>query len=90
MLAAAGEGCDRNAVAVRRVREQARLRTGVGAGRVRRGEWPIPVYALGGIDPSNAREAIDAGAHGVAVMGGVMRADHPAAVVQRLLQEVQR
>jgi len=53
-------------------------------------EWPIPVYALGGIDPTNAREAIDAGAHGVAAMGGVMRTDQPAAVVRRLLQAVER
>lgn len=54
------------------------------------GAWPIPVYALGGIDPSNAREAVEAGAHGVAVMGGVMRADQPAVVVRHLLKEVER
>ncbi|MGZ4445670.1 MAG: thiamine phosphate synthase [Nocardioides sp.] len=45
----------------------------------------IPVYALGGIEPWNARAALDAGAHGVAVMGTVMRAARPAAVVERLL-----
>lgn len=45
----------------------------------------IPVYALGGITPDNAASAIAAGAQGVAVMGEVMRADHPAGVVRALL-----
>ena len=47
-----------------------------------------PVYALGGIDPSRARECVDAGAHGVAVMGAVMRADHPARLVAELLSSL--
>lgn len=50
----------------------------------------IPVLALGGIDPGNARDAMIAGAHGVAVMGAVMRADDPAVVVARLLAAVGR
>jgi len=45
----------------------------------------LPVYALGGITPTNAAEAVAAGAHGVAVMGTVMRAADPAAVVADLL-----
>jgi thiamine-phosphate pyrophosphorylase len=49
---------------------------------------PIPVFALGGIDPGNAARARAAGAHGVAVMGAVMRADDPAAVAQALLEAV--
>ncbi|GCD91239.1 thiamine phosphate synthase [Nocardioides sp. LS1] len=48
----------------------------------------IPVFALGGIDPGNARAAVEAGAHGVAVMGAVMRAAEPAHVVARLLAEL--
>jgi thiamine-phosphate pyrophosphorylase len=48
----------------------------------------IPVLALGGIDLGNAAQARAAGAHGVAVMGALMRAASPAAVVRRLLQEV--
>jgi thiamine-phosphate pyrophosphorylase len=45
----------------------------------------VPVYALGGVDATNAADFRAAGAHGVAVMGAVMRADDPAAVVERLL-----
>ena len=46
---------------------------------------PLPVFALGGVDSTRARACIDAGAHGVAVMGAVMRADDPAVVVRELL-----
>lgn len=48
----------------------------------------VPVYALGGIDPGNAEAALAAGAHGVAVMGAVMRAASPKAVVRDLLAVV--
>lgn len=36
------------------------------------GRVKIPVYAIGGIDPENARSAIDAGAAGVCFMSGLM------------------
>ncbi len=36
-----------------------------------------PVYALGGVEPANVEDCLDAGAHGVAVMGGIMRAEDP-------------
>ncbi|MBC7276786.1 thiamine phosphate synthase [Nocardioides sp.] len=49
------------------------------------GDLPLPTYALGGITPDNAAEAVAAGAHGVAVMGAVMRAEDPAGVVHDLL-----
>lgn len=48
----------------------------------------IPVLALGGITPVNAAAAVAAGAQGVAVMGAVMAAPDPAAVVGRLLEVV--
>lgn len=48
----------------------------------------LPILALGGVDASNAAAARVAGAHGVAVMGCVMRAANPGAVVRRLLREV--
>lgn len=46
---------------------------------------PIPIVALAGIDEGNAGACIEAGASGVAVMGGIMRADDPAAAVRALL-----
>lgn len=49
------------------------------------GDLPLPTYALGGITPDNAAAAVAAGAHGVAVMGAVMRAEEPAEVVRDLL-----
>lgn len=48
----------------------------------------VPVLALAGVDAANAADAIAAGAHGVAVMGAVMRADDPAGVVTDLLLAV--
>ncbi|KRA38430.1 MULTISPECIES: thiamine phosphate synthase [unclassified Nocardioides] len=49
---------------------------------------PLPVYALGGVTAGNAEQARKAGAYGVAVMGAVMRAEDPAAVVADLLRAV--
>lgn len=49
---------------------------------------PVPVLALGGIDPERAATVRRAGAHGVAVMGAVMRAPTPASVVRQLLEAV--
>ena len=43
------------------------------------------MFALGGVDPTRAARCVAAGAHGVAVMGAVMRADDPATVVAGLL-----
>jgi thiamine-phosphate pyrophosphorylase len=40
------------------------------------------------VDAGNAAACIDAGAHGVAVMGAVMRADDPGSVVRTILEEV--
>lgn len=49
-----------------------------------------PVFALGGVEPVNARSFRDAGAHGVAVMGSLMRADDPSAMTERLIAEMSR
>jgi thiamine-phosphate diphosphorylase len=47
----------------------------------------LPVYALGGVESGDrAARCRDAGAAGVAVMGAVMRAADPAAVVKELMQ----
>jgi thiamine-phosphate pyrophosphorylase len=45
----------------------------------------LPVIAIGGIDAANIAEVIEAGAAGVAVMGGVMRASDPARTVRELI-----
>ncbi len=45
----------------------------------------IPALALGGIGPETIAHARAAGAAGVAVMGGVMRADDPEAETLRLI-----
>lgn len=49
----------------------------------------VPVLALGGVTPETAGTWRDAGAHGVAVMGAVMRAEEPATVVSALLEPFQ-
>lgn len=52
------------------------------------GSSAVPVIALGGIDASTAAACLDAGAAGVAVMGAVMRASNPGAVVRDLLAAI--
>jgi thiamine-phosphate pyrophosphorylase len=45
----------------------------------------VPVIAIGGVTPANLPDCIRAGAAGVAVMGGVMRLDDPAAQIRALI-----
>jgi thiamine-phosphate pyrophosphorylase len=47
---------------------------------------PIPVIALGGIQPDRASDCLRAGAAGVAAMGAIMRAADPGAVVRAFLK----
>jgi thiamine-phosphate pyrophosphorylase len=50
------------------------------------GRSAVPVVALGGLTPGRAEACRRAGAAGVAVMGAVMAAPDPEAVVGRLLE----
>lgn len=59
-----------------------------GVSRAVRLAGEVPVLALGGVDEHNAADLRAAGAHGVAVMGALMGADDPAAVVTRLMEAV--
>ncbi|MFG1346101.1 thiamine phosphate synthase [Xanthobacter autotrophicus DSM 431] len=45
---------------------------------------PVPVIGLGGIEAKTVPLCLRAGAHGIAVMGGVMRAEDAAAAIQEL------
>lgn len=46
---------------------------------------PVPVLAIGGINASRIAELIAAGAAGIAVMGGIMRAADPAGAASGLV-----
>ncbi len=48
----------------------------------------LPVFALGGIESDNGRACREAGAAGVAVMGGVMRGADPRAATARFVAAV--
>lgn len=59
---------------------------GLEALRVARSMAPsFPVYALGGIDPTNARACLAAGASGVAMIRAFFDADDPARAMRHLL-----
>ena len=57
--------------------------------QARRVHGPVPaVFALGGVNEYNAASFLQAGAHGVAVMGSVMSSPDPAQTVAALLAKV--
>lgn len=48
----------------------------------------LPVLAIGGVGPAEARGLLDVGAHGVAVASGVWGASDPGSAVGRYLEEL--
>jgi thiamine-phosphate pyrophosphorylase len=50
----------------------------------------IPVIAIAGIDAERLPELLDAGVHGVAVLGAIANAPDPFAATERLLRIVER
>jgi thiamine-phosphate diphosphorylase len=85
LAAAAREGCDYATISPIFVSES-KPGYGPALGVEVLHDAPLPVYALGGVDASNADRCRAAGAAGVAVMGHVMRADDPAVAVRELLR----
>jgi thiamine-phosphate pyrophosphorylase len=61
-------------------------RPGVGLGLVTHAarESPHPFFAIGGIDPSNAAEVVDAGARRLGVVRAIRDAEAPAAAAEAL------
>ena len=51
---------------------------------------PIPIIAIGGITPVRVAEVIDAGAHGIAVLSGILQADDPTEAAQRYAAMLRR
>ncbi|MBD2775377.1 thiamine phosphate synthase [Iningainema tapete] len=50
----------------------------------------IPWFAIGGIDPNNINDVIDAGATRVSVVRSIMQADQPTLVTQYLVSQLHR
>jgi len=46
----------------------------------------VPVIGIGGITPANVAEVAAAGAAGCAVIGALMKAQHPGRVTEQLLE----
>ncbi|HEX5740899.1 MAG TPA: thiamine phosphate synthase [Pilimelia sp.] len=61
------------------------------AAGLRRATPPVPVVALGGIaTPAQVVDCLAAGAHAVAALGALMRADDPAAAAATLVRAARR
>ncbi|MEM7552713.1 MAG: thiamine phosphate synthase [Cyanobacteria bacterium P01_A01_bin.84] len=50
----------------------------------------IPWFAIGGIDPNNVNDVIDAGANRIAVVRSLMQAEQPTLVTQYFLSQLNR
>jgi len=61
---------------------------GIGGLRAVVDSTSLPVVAIGGIDADNAKQALEAGAAGVAVVSAVAAAPDPVAATRRLVEAV--
>ena len=84
---AVADGCDYVGVGPIHATPTKPGRSAVGLSYLREAAaWsPIPYYAIGGIDHSNAAAVLAAGAHGIAVVRAVMEAEDPASSCRDLL-----
>lgn len=64
----------------------------IGLGGLRRhcAASPLPIVALGGLTPRNARACMKNGAAGIATMGSVMRAPDPGQVIEAFVDALSR
>jgi thiamine-phosphate pyrophosphorylase len=60
-----------------------------GVTRIRHAAEEVPVLAIGGIDSTNARSVVEAGADGVAVVSAIVAADDPERAARALRFEVE-
>ena len=88
-LAAAGAGADYLAVTVWATRTKPEATPqGIHGLRAVVDATDLPVVAIGGIDAVNAREVLEAGASGVAVVSAIGAATDPAAATRNLVATV--
>lgn len=65
--------------------------TGIGQlGAAVQSAKPIPVIAMGGITPENTADCLNSGAHGVAVLSGILESEHIPETVKRYLATIQK
>jgi len=60
----------------------------LGPEAIREAVGALPLIAIGGIDAARARQCRDAGAHGVAVIGGIWRPPDPISAAKELVRAV--
>lgn len=89
VAAAAADGADYAGIGpVFATSSKAGLPSPLGLDAVTASAGPLPLVAIGGIEPATARAARAAGAHGVAVIGAIWRQPDPLAAAKELLEAV--
>ena len=88
---AVADGCDYVGVGPVHATPTKPGRTPVGLDYVRQATAcsPVPCFAIGGVNAENTHQAMESGAHGVAVVRSLMDAADPGAVTRQLLQVIE-